>query len=344
MNTEQIQQSERIATKVLRALAVIGLVSVLALATWVVVQGLRHVPDARENLTAAVSAVTSIFRKAPEESLTFEIANRTIPVGVPSDISWSYVGNNQPETFYFSYTCGTDVTLSALLDSGWTDITCGLPIGLTGNKISILATNEKTRFADVMLTVRGGSLLVDTTGIAIVNTDISTTASTTTPVATTTQNQTTQAPKTTVPKIQPQPTQVVRKVEPIFTGPADLVLNIEETGVIVRVSGDDTFFELSPIPTNKVAAVKFTVTNKGGVTSDTWKFRAELPIEGDANYEYISPRQIPLASGMQIEFTLSFDELLEDDDGIIRIKLLPGDKNDAKANNEDSVVIDIKEV
>lgn len=345
MTKDQIQQSERIATKIMRTLAIIGIVSMLALVTWAVVQGVRHIPNAKENLTAAVSAITSVFKTAPDESLLFEITNRTVAVGVPSTINWSYAGNTTPLTYQLSYACGTDVKISVQRDSGWTDLACDTPIDVANNSITILPSNEKARFADVMLTVTGNDLM-DTTSIAVVNTDISTNTDTTPVKDTEPKKETVNTPATTTTKTPtPKPTQpVVRHVESIFTGPADLVLNIEKTGVLIPVAGENTFFVVSPIPTDKVAAVKFTVTNKGGITTDTWKFKAELPIEGDSNYEYTSPLQMPLASGMQIEFTLGFDELLQDDSGVIRITLIPEDKNDKTTNNTDSVVIDIKEV
>jgi hypothetical protein len=69
--------------------------------------------------------------------------------------------------------------------------------------------------------------------------------------------------------------------------------------------------KVSPIPSNKTAGVTFTVTNKGGATSGTWIFKAELPIEGDRDYKYTSPVQAPLLSGMEVEYTLGFDDVLE---------------------------------
>jgi hypothetical protein len=127
------------------------------------------------------------------------------------------------------------------------------------------------------------------------------------------------------------------------TTPADLAVDIVATGVILRTDGKNTFYKASPIPTNKTAGVKFTVTNRGGQSSGGWAFTARLPVEGDSDYKYVSPLQSPLAPGMQVEFTLGFDELLEEKTGTIRIELMPTQKTDKTANNTDSAKITIRE-
>jgi hypothetical protein len=142
---------------------------------------------------------------------------------------------------------------------------------------------------------------------------------------------------------QPAPKTVTTKTVPLYHGPADLVIAIDETGVLMDVDDENTFFPVSPIPTDKVAAVTFTITNKGGETSESWIFKAELPIEGDKTYNYTSPIQAPILSGMQVEYTLSFDELLEAEKGTIRIRIIPSDSDDDSSNNTDSVTVKIDE-
>jgi hypothetical protein len=124
--------------------------------------------------------------------------------------------------------------------------------------------------------------------------------------------------------------------------PADLSLSIVETGLLVRVSGKNTLVPTSPVPSNKTAAVTFTVTNRGDKSSGAWMFRAHLPIEGDADYRYLSPVQAPLAGGMQVEYTLGFDEVLEAKTGTIKIELIPTDTTDKHSNNTDAIRLAIK--
>lgn len=356
MNDSNTQRSEKIAAKILRVLAVIGLVAVLALASWVIVRGTQSVPAVRESMSAAVTAIQSIFTSAPEESLIFELEERTVPVGKKTTLAWNYTGETMPESYLFSYTCGTAAELTMVDNEGWHLLTCGEKYKTSDQSITVTAANTKTRFADLELMVAANEL-TDTTVISIVNTDITAdtestdtaTASSNTTTETVASNTNTNTVPTTAAPIavttptQGQSTQTViqRTTVPVYTGPADLVVNIEETGVILDVDGEDTFFPVDEIPTDKVAGVVFTVTNRGGETSEIWTFDATLPIEGDDEYEYTSPKQMPLASGMEIRFTLGFDELLEENDGKITIELDPNNDDDKTSNNEDSVVIDI---
>jgi hypothetical protein len=355
MNKEQQKKGEKIASNVLRVLAVIGFVSILTLIVWVLILGARNTPQIQESLSAGVSALQGILRPAPEESLTFNIINRTIPVNTSAQIMWDYTGETMPDTFTFTYSCNTNVEMSAYINEMWIDITCEEPVITNEPTITILPTNYDSRFSDVAIRVEANNL-TDTTMLSIINTDIIAGVENvkTEQVSTTTDQieeeaEITQVEESTVPS-EPQTTptnstptnrQTVETTVPLYYGPADLVVEIKETGVLIDVDGEDTFFPVSPIPSDKLAAVVFTVTNKGGKTSDDWEFEAELPIEGDSRYDYDSPRQDPLTSGMQVEYTLGFDELLEEEEGVIRITLLTNDQDDRSGNNEDSVRIKI---
>jgi len=361
MNENQMKKSEKVASTILRVLAIVGLIAILVLATWVVVQGSRALPNIGQNLSAAASSVRSIFRTAPSESLVFELENRTLSVNEPIVVSWAYTGENQPASYTFTYECGSNVELNIEHEYGWDKLPCGTAQNVEDNQVSILATNNQTRFEDITLTVDAGTLR-DTTVITIMNSDIATlhvpgstsTATTTTAQATSTastETKTTEEPKTTTPTkpttvatVTPKP--VIKPtpiVVPLYSGPADLVVEIAQTGVLAEVRGEDTFFPISPIPSNKVAAVTFTVTNRGGLDSGSWIFKAELPTEGDRDYSYTSPVQTSLSSGMQVEYTLGFDEIVESSKGTIKITILPTNNADKKTNNIDSVIIKIDE-
>jgi hypothetical protein len=352
-NDTQIEKSEAIASKILRTLAVIGLISILSLVTWAIVQGVRSVPN--NNLSAVIASLRGAFQSAPSESLIFKLDTNTVASGESANIAWTYEGAKQPELYSFSYTCGTDTMLSIMENTGWTTIACDTIFETKDTTIKILPTNNTARFADVELHVFSNELK-DTTVITVVNTDVTaldiiskeaTSTSETTSEENTTKvtEQVKEAPKAvspvkTTPTYTP-PKTVTKRTVPMYNGPADLVVSIEHTGVLAEVDDEDTFFPISPIPTDKVAAVQFTVTNKGGDTSQSWIFKAELPIEGDKTYSYTSPKQAPILSGMQVEYTLSFDELLEAERGTIRIKIVPNDSHDDSSNNQDSVSIKI---
>jgi len=342
MNDKQIERSERIASKLLRILAIIGLVAVLVLATWVVVQGIRLVPNAGDSISAAVSAVRGVFGEAPEDDIVFELEARTFAVGEPTEIAWAQMGDGEKD-YAFSYSCDSTVSLEVREGEAWAPLACGIYHPVDSASIEVLPTSDESRFADVELTIKSGEL-TDTTLVTIVNTDIVATeepAEESESASEDTVEEEAQ-PVASAPAPTPSaPASTVTRRVTEYSGPADLVINIEGTGVVVEVAGKDTFYELSPIPTDEMAAVKFTVTNRGGLSSSAWAFKAELPIEGDDEYRYVSPVQAPLAPGMQVEYTLSFDELLEENEGVIYLEVVPTDPADKASNNIDSAKIEI---
>jgi hypothetical protein len=356
MNEQQLERSERIASKLLRGLAIIGLVAVLALATWVVVQGIRLLPNAGDNVTAAVSAVRGIFGAAPEDSISFDLDARTLAAGEAATISVTRTGiTAEAESYAFRYACGSPVAMLAVIDGVTTDLGCGIYYPIEDTSFEVTPSETTERFTDVELTVRAAGI-TDTTLVTIVNTDIAGTdeveddLAQPTPATNDTENSMeNSAPEVvaeepaaapapvvgTAPVVSPRPTPTTTDL------PADLVVNIENTGVVVDVAGKDTFYTLSPLPTDRVAAVVFTVTNRGGQESGVWAFRAELPIEGDDDYIYTSPAQQSLMPGMGATFTLSFDEVLEEDEGLISVEVIPTDTADRSGNNIDAVKVEI---
>jgi hypothetical protein len=135
------------------------------------------------------------------------------------------------------------------------------------------------------------------------------------------------------------PTPVTRQTTIFYDGlPANLVLEILDTGIMDR--GD--FKKTSPISYNKTAAVRFAVTNRGGAESGKWFFTARLPVQGNSSYKYVSSMQDGLPPLARMEYTLSFDDVLRSDEGVIRISLSPAEKSDRTDDNEDAVTIDIK--
>jgi hypothetical protein len=278
----------------------------------------------------------------------FEIDNTTIAVGTSAAFAWNYVGDNEPREYTFSYTCGTEASFLLQKGAGWELIDCDTEYATRDSIITVIPSNDSTRFADVELSIVGNELS-DIATITIVNPDILTTDDLITDESNTGTIDTGSVSgntNTNSASTQGSGTQTVvrRSTKPVYSGPSDLVLEIKETGVILEVNDEDKFFPISPIKSDKVAGVKFTVTNRGGELSDIWTFEATLPIEGDDEYEYTSPKQVPLKSGMEVEFTLGFDEILEEDEGTITITLDPNDKKDKSSNNEDSTTIEIEVV
>ena len=275
MNEQQLQRSERVASQIMRGLAMVGAASLLALIAWLIVQGVRQV-SGPGGVSAAVGSIQSWFRNAPTESLTFELATRTLVSGEPVTIAWQHTGATSTATYSLSYSCVADASFEVKVNESWKQLPCNTFYTVDRTYLLVRPINTANRFADIEITVARADLS-DTTLVTIAQAKAGATTSTATtkaPVVQQTHSTTTAA--------KPAGTTIKQPVSVVST-PGDLVLNIVETGIMVRSGGKDVFFPVSPIPTNKTAAVTFTVTNRGGSPSGTWAFIARLPIEGDSD-------------------------------------------------------------
>ncbi len=341
--------SEVWAARIMRALAMTGLVSVLAIVAWVVVQGVRYVPNASEHITAMVTSVTSVFRSAPEESVRFNITTRSLEAYEEATLAWDYTGPALGSTADVRFSCDSSVHLRLRSDGVWKEPSCGEWLTVGTSSVDIVPLSPDTRYADVEIFVRVGSV-TDSTVLTIVNTT-PTSSSTSTVVATSTIATSTpvaSAPitptaPTTVSPALPVPQKTTPSVQPVRVLTAsDLVINIEATGVYIDVAKKRTFFPITPIPSDKRAGVVFTVTNRGETASNIWAFTVHVPTADDPSYKYTSPLQEPLKPGMQVEFTLGFDEVPQKGKGTIRVELTTPDKNDASGNNTDVASVTFK--
>ncbi len=374
MNDKNTQETptnprgERIASGIMKSLAIIGLIAALTLAAWLAVQLVRTIPNAGARLQGAVVAVQSMFRETPRESLAFAIDNRNVPANEEYRVTFEYTGEAAPEEYLFSYSCADNVRLEVETGNGWENLACEVSVPLRERSFSIIPQSDSNRFVDVNLTIAAREgMLSDTTLVTIVNDRIadsrSTLLGTTTPRDTDQEGQNgatggatngaasdadrggsdtgaTSGAATQAPVARPT---VVTPIRPTVTpGPSDLAVNILETGIMAPVQGKNVLFPLPTIPADKTAGVSFTVTNKGGEPSGAWAFIAYLPIEGNPTYRYTSPAQDSLPAGAEVEFTLGFDEVLKRSTGTIKIELVPTKTTDPRANNIDQVAIKIK--
>ncbi len=364
---EERATGERVASGIMKVLAILGLIALLALAAWLTVGFVRFIPNAGERLSGAVAAITSVFRAAPDESLSLDLPRQPMLSGEQVTIGWTYTGEQAPERYAFSYSCADSATFEIFDGGGWVTQQCDTPYETSSRSLEIVPVSNNNRYLDIDVTVaevngdlRDTSLVtVENPAVADSRSGLMGATSTTSGGATTTPKEDereeaparptpTPRPVTVEPKPAPKPTapvvtapKPVVVTRPVATGPADLVVDIKETGILSKAR-NGTFFPVSPIPSDKIAAVRFTVTNIGGQPSGAWAFKASLPIEGDEDYRYTSPAQASIAPGTQVEFTLGFDEVLEEKRGVIRIELVPTNKTDKTTNNKDAVAIEIR--
>jgi len=271
-NSSDQKHSERIANMIVRVFAIIGLVSILALAAWLIVQGVRMLPKAGDTLTAAVTAVTRVIHPAPEAASDSTSSPSTV---IEKHDGTSVAGNA---------VLAPDDVPQPTTEAGAEDVP-----DMQRNEAGLdTASTQTYETAGAPLHQAVGSRTV---------------------------------------------------VAPLAHGPADLAVAVVAVGVLAPVAGESTFFELSTIPSDHTAAVRFTVTNQGSVRSRAWAFVAELPLAYDHAYRYVSPAQDPLDPGMQVEFTMGFNDIVQNGSGTVNISIVPTDANDRADNNADAVTV-----
>lgn len=348
---EQDKKNEKTARDITKALAIVGLIAVLAAVAWLAVQTLRTVPSfiSRMNDTGAAVTLSSLFSRNKESELSITLDKTVVNSGEPITLAINTQGGTG--NYSISYECKDEASFVVQTDDATSTATatCGTPTTVTAasGTVSIVPTSNDTRYLDVYITVAGidaegqaSSNAKDTALFTVVNDDAVT--------ATTTTNAGTPSPtvvgakstiKTQTSTKAPVATYTPTPVQPVITGPTDLAITILATGVSL---GNNEFVRTPQIPTASRGAVQFVVENKGGQPSGPWGFVANLPIEGDSDFRYASPLQQSLNAGDKIQFVLGFDQILEESTGTIKITLLPGSETDKATNNTAQALVVIK--
>ncbi len=346
MNEKENQKntkSEYIATKIMRGLAIVGLISVLLLTLWAVVQGVRLVPNAGKNITATLTSVKNLFNSPDSEKpLSIEKIDGAVNSGKAFALNWDYAGEEAPKDYVISYLCTDGVELSVLTDTGWKDVDCNEGVVVDGSGVSLIVTNNDARNSktEIFVKTKDGAF-EDSSAISILNVDVFDESDSSKEI---TKNDFT-SPSSETKKKEVGNNNLVKKTNQhisVKSKKSDLVLNIEETGILLGVNEKNVFFPVSPIPNDKFGAVKFTVANSGDFSSGSWFFKAWLPTDGDGRYEYVSDVQSPVAPGTYEEYTLGFDKIADDKKGKITIEIFPLKTSDNKTNNKESVSVEIK--
>lgn len=384
MNQEEQVRGQKIASALMKVLAIVGLVAILALAAWVSVQIAKSAPALTDRLVSGVvsltreNATSSSETTSPRDTRELEmvLVERVIPSGEDFVLAWRNVPDGENATYTLTYGCADSASLLVRQDGVYAPAVCDAPLRINASSsVTIRPISDNNRFLDVPITVRVDSddatregrvlvtientLVADSRGAlslddddaqeeVTADADASNEESTddTSPeaseVAVVDEDTTdTTATDAGVPVTTPAPQAVV------VATPADLRVRIDATGVQAPVNGVPTFFALDEIPTDRVGAVRFTVDNVGGTMSGAWSFKTYLPIDGNRNYEYRPEGEQFLQEGLRpgegVTFTLAFDQIVEDEQGLIRIELLPTDAGDQKSNNEAMRVVQLRQ-
>lgn len=310
---KDVEQYRDIAIK---SLAVLGLMTILALGSFLTLTVLSYIPKMVRSASHFVASKTPDLGKAvigvasfEQSNLSFKTNKASIASGGTVTLSWDKSSSDMGGSYTLSYPCMSGVYVSY---KGST-LSCNVPLNIDQDSrdISLSISSKKLHSADVAFALRftkngeEKASSYDSLEVNVVNNSIASSNSggsssvvtkATSPVFSFVGSYNAGTPSyagVVIPSNNPVS---------VEWGQADLRPVILEIGVV-----DPTTKEIIPTKiasrTSKIG-VRFAVENIGTKTSQPWVFNAVLPTS--PRYTYLPEFQPPLKPGERIEYTLSF--------------------------------------
>ncbi len=279
----------------LRAVAIIGLIAILVLGAWGIIQLVVGLPDFFNNIGQGTSSKTTT---SSSEQVVLS-APSVVTAAQPFTLSWAHKNASGNYGFAISYSCASGLMIAAPVPTGQMQLVpCGTPFNFTNAKdtvqlIPVLPNNVVQKQVTTTFTVVANRLsdgAVTSTG--------SSSSVTVVPAghtATTGTTATTPTP-TPTPTATPTPT------------PSAPVAAYTPSGRTTNLYGapDLSTRILTITPVGSRVSVRFEVSNTGtNVAEYGWEFNAQLPL--NPTYTYVSKPQQKLYPGDRIVYTLGFD-------------------------------------
>ena len=340
------QKAKAVGTNVLKGL---GLIVVLGAIVWVGAQGFKNAGNIRAAVANAISGIQAIF--SPSERIVLSIVDSQLVVDEPFVVAWEHRGKDSEGSYKFSYDCADGVYLTLKTDSMADDtVFCNIavPVLATDTTLTITAHGAIAGIVDVPVRVsytQDGEATVHREGelvLPIQNIRFETATSTdATPVVPSVPT----VPTTPVLTPGATTTTVIRiGTTPNLHGDADLTVNFLAIGLVDRRTGEfDKMDELPrKLPTNKRAAIRFEIVNKGtNIADEDWRFSVALPTS--PAYTYKSDEQPSMFPDDRILYTVGFDRVKNADEGTYTIRIDIDDDIDesSESNNTESGEVEI---
>jgi len=270
---------------VLRAIAVIGLVAILLLGAWGIIQIAFALPGFLHTLFSSNAApkVESV------ESLGVTLP-QTLTSGQPFAVSWAHTNKEGEYGYQLSYSCATGLSLHAPTPSGgYQNVPCNTSFNFTGATETMQLTPTLSNKAEVQTTITiFATKLAEGVVTAVGSSTTTVVPATVIPAATVIQKPTPAATKV-APAPKPTTTYVAANRTTNLYGSPDLAVSILGTQ---QMSNRYT--------------MQFIVTNVGtNVSAAGWILTAHLPL--NPTYTYTSPVQPGMYPGDKVIYTLTFD-------------------------------------
>lgn len=266
----------------IRVIAVIGLIAVLVLGAWGIIQLAFAIPS-------LFSGIGSRTPAANKETLTISVP-LSVTAGAAFPVAWSHKNFSGEYSYKLSYSCAEGVSMQAFVPTGETrDVACNTPFNFVNaaSSTGLVAKLSGSNPTPVAIKVEATKLSTGAiTATATANTTVA-------PQKTETKKPSTGGSSSTAKKPSSSSSSYVPAARPAqLYGYADLAVKV--------ISYPTTVY-----PGQQVA-LKFEVENKGtNVSVANWTFSANLPY--NPVYQYQSPAQQALYPGDRIVYTLTYD-------------------------------------
>lgn len=339
----------------IKSLAIVGLIAVVCLIVWALVQAVRLAPSAFVSLASIADGLYS-----QEEPLTIGTNKTVVNTGEPFYMTWSDV--NRPGAYYFTYTCTEGVSAEARNTTG--DIvlvTCETPFVLghdAGGSLEVIFEAEKRRFTDVPYKVTytreneneiayNEQSLITVVNAAITQssmlddekddeTDQNDDAPTGNVAGADTNTGSTNTGNTGGGIVRSVP--VTTTYFPTSDPNGTVDLEVIYLGVGSLDNNNEFSYRLT-LDNDRRGALRFQVKNIGTKTSDDWEFEAVLPTDPES--KYASPEQNGLRPNERAIITLGFDNLGDARDEEVEVEISGGDDDN---DNNNSFDVDVEVV
>lgn len=343
MNTQNTSEENRKEVAI-KTLALIGLVAIVVVALWALIQAVRFAPVA---FTSLASIADSLYNQ--EERLVVDANKNVVNAGEPLYITWSDV--ERAGTYSFTYECVDGVSAEARNQSGdIVSLSCDTPFELNSDtfELEMIFESEKSRFVDVPYSVtfnregeddathRDGGLMT-VVNAAIAQSQEVEEANDDDPADDTTEDADDETTDSAVAGAQAPTTGGTTRTIPVTTtsypvsdpnGDVDLVVTYLGLG---SLDSDNEFTPRGELDNDRRGAVRFEVKNIGTKTSDTWTIEAELPTSPGTTYD--SPTQEELRPNERSVVTIGFDALGEARNDTVEVQIETDE--DVNQNNND---------
>ncbi|MDQ5955475.1 MAG: hypothetical protein QG621_478 [Patescibacteria group bacterium] len=268
----------------LRAISIIGLIAILVLGAWGIIQIVMGLPSFFERFSSGTTPPPTTTSSSEQIIIT---APSIVTSGQPFTLAWQRKGGSGTVSYSFSYACVEGLSFAAPTPAGkYTQVPCNTPFNYTNatqtvDLIALLPTTA-TKQVQTALTVKA-IRLSDNTATASASSTLTILPAKSAQPAASANTGTTHTSSGTSSRYTPS-----GRTTNLYGNP-DLVARI-----------------ISARPVGDRYSVQFEISNVGtNVTPYGWEFTANLPLT--PAYTYASHPQQKLYPGDKIVYTLGFD-------------------------------------